>query len=467
MRSHDNVVFEVRASLLKTTADRLTPTVVMTLAVSIGFAWLLAPRFDSARIQWWLAAISGGALLRAALLHAFRRGNAYTPERVELWTRLFWLGSTVAAATWSLGAVLVFDEALPGEVTFLVITLLGVSAVASGTLACHWPSAAVFVLVTLAPTAARLIASPDPLMELNGLAMCAAVIGFIVTTLRLNKEMVRAIRSEIKLVAAVHEAETARAAAEAADRAKGTFLANMSHEFRTPLNAIIGYGDLLSEDARNQGDAGQTADLNTITTEARRLLTLITNVLDMAALDAGRLDLSPKPVDAGAVVRRAVAMAQDLAAAGGNRLVASGIDQLGVVYADPERLHQVLLHLIENACKFTHEGTVHVACARRCEQEDEWLEVSVIDSGIGMSPDEADLAFKTFTQVDGSFTRRAGGTGLGLSLSRQLCVLMGGTLTASSVPGQGSTFTVRVPAGPPAANIEPVRMSVFGNSGAE
>ncbi len=245
---------------------------------------------------------------------------------------------------------------------------------------------------------------------------------------------------------AKNELVLAKAAAEEASIAKSTFLANMSHELRTPLNAIIGYSEMLIEDAEELGAAHMVADLGRVVGAGRHLLALITGVLDLSKIEAGRMELDPDSFEAAEAVQSAVDTSQALAAARRNVLSVDNVANLGPVHTDRTKLQQVLLNLVGNACKFTQDGKVHVSARREAGSNGDWLVVDVVDSGIGMTPDQMAGLFREFTQADAATTRRYGGTGLGLAISRRLCHLMGGTLTVESEIGVGSTFTVRIPA---------------------
>jgi signal transduction histidine kinase len=254
------------------------------------------------------------------------------------------------------------------------------------------------------------------------------------------------------LARAAREAEANRlrvemAAADEASRAKNLFIATMSHELRTPLNAIIGFSEMLLEDAQDDGRDEAAADLTKIRTAAKHLLTVINDILDYSKIQAGKLELVAEPFDAAAVVREVVEMSRPLAEARANALNVVCPDGLGAMHSDVTRLRQCLLNLLSNACKFTEKGTVTLEASRSAGDGD-WLTFRVADTGIGMTAEQ--LAKVTsdspFTQADASTTRKYGGTGLGLTITRRLCQMMGGDVTAASTPGQGTAFTLRVPA---------------------
>ena len=233
---------------------------------------------------------------------------------------------------------------------------------------------------------------------------------------------------------------------EVADRHKSEFLANMSHELRTPLNAIIGYSEMLQEDAADLGAEQLTGDLQKINAAGKHLLELINAVLDLSKIEAGKMELYLETFDVATLVRDIAAVIQPLAAKNSNRLDVRCPDAIGSMHADLTKVRQGLFNLLSNACKFTERGTVSLAVAREVADGQDWVAFGVSDTGIGMSPEQLAKLFEAFTQADAATTRRYGGTGLGLALSRRLCRMMGGDVTAESEAGGGSTFTIRLPA---------------------
>jgi signal transduction histidine kinase len=245
---------------------------------------------------------------------------------------------------------------------------------------------------------------------------------------------------------AEEELRTAKEAAEAANLAKSQFLANMSHELRTPLTAVIGYSEMLMEEARDRGQAGLLPDLEQIHAQSQHLLALINDLLDMSTIEAGKVQLHAEDFALADVVRELASTAAPLAARGGNALEVRADGDLGRMHADPTRLRQCLLNVLGNACKFTERGTVRLEAGRAAEGGEDWVTFRVSDTGIGMTPEELARIFQAFTQADLSSTRKYGGSGLGLAITRRLCRMMGGDITAASEPGKGSTFTLRFPA---------------------
>jgi signal transduction histidine kinase/ActR/RegA family two-component response regulator len=258
-----------------------------------------------------------------------------------------------------------------------------------------------------------------------------------------------ALLSEIEtrdsaLVEAVDALRESRRAADAANIAKSQFLATMSHELRTPLNAVIGYAEILEEDLAHAGEKAAAADAGRIHRAARDLLGLINEVLDFSKIEAGRMEIRYAPADVPTMVADTVETTRHIAEANGNRVRVDIAANVGEVYTDGARLRQCLLNLLSNACKFTENGEISL----RARIEEEMLIVDVADTGCGISEAEAERLFQPFVQADGSFTRKQGGTGLGLVITRKLAQLMGGDVSFVSAPGEGSTFTLRVSAAP-------------------
>ncbi len=237
-----------------------------------------------------------------------------------------------------------------------------------------------------------------------------------------------------------------RQEAEEANQAKTVFLASMTHELRTPLQSIIGYSGLLIDDVKEMGIATAEGDLKTINAAGKHLLVLINDLLDMAKAEAGKIELHIETFDAAAVIEDTLRAVKPLAEKNGNALV-SEVDApaLKSMTSDMTRVRQVLFNLLSNACKFTHQGTVTLRAATQEKPSGSWLRLEIIDTGIGMTPEQVAKLFQPFQQADSSTTKKYGGTGLGLSIVRKLCRLMGGDATASSTPGKGSTFAVDLP----------------------
>lgn len=253
--------------------------------------------------------------------------------------------------------------------------------------------------------------------------------------------------------------EVARRDADEANLAKSQFLANVSHELRTPLNAIIGYSEMLQEEAPEIESVAMVPDLQKIHAAARHQLGLINDILDLAKIEAGRMSLTFEDVDIPRLVNEVVATAMPLAAKNGNQIIVECPSIVPQLHTDPTKLRQVLLNLLSNACKFTVKGVVAVTVEAACQPpvlsdhgvasppvvDDSRLVFRVHDTGIGMTPEQMGRLFQPFVQAEAATSRRFGGTGLGLALSRRFCEMMGGRIEVESDFGKGSVFTVILP----------------------
>ncbi|GAB4559014.1 MAG: hypothetical protein Tsb0020_04460 [Haliangiales bacterium] len=250
----------------------------------------------------------------------------------------------------------------------------------------------------------------------------------------------------LELEQANHELRVARDAAESANRAKSAFLANMSHELRTPLNAVLGYTDLLLEDAHEDGDDDRASDLARIHQAGNHLLDLISDVLDLSKIEAGREDIFVEEADVSELVNSVVTTVRPRIDNNGNRLQVAFGEELGVATIDVRKTRQILLNLVDNAAKFTHKGLVSIQAERFVRDGEPRLSFAVSDTGIGIPANKFSQLFHTFEQLDSTTTRHYGGTGLGLALSQKLALIMGGKIRVASEVGQGSTFTLELPA---------------------
>jgi signal transduction histidine kinase len=254
----------------------------------------------------------------------------------------------------------------------------------------------------------------------------------------LESEMREHMATAVALRAATAEADRASAA-------KADFLAKMSHELRTPLNAVIGYSQLLLEDAETEGDDASVSDLTKIHTAGQHLLKLVNEVLDLSKIEAGKMELDLAETDLAGLLLEMAEGARPAAKRNGNEFRCTISPYLGTALCDAGKFRNMVGQLLDNAAKFTQHGKVELVAKRVTHDDDDQLVVDVIDTGIGIGPDQITHLFEKFTVADDSSTSKYGGTGLGLALSQKLCKLMGGEVSVESELGKGSRFTVRMP----------------------
>ncbi len=264
----------------------------------------------------------------------------------------------------------------------------------------------------------------------------------------------------------------ARDQALEANRAKSIFLANMSHELRTPLNAIIGYSEMLHEEAEELGYVDFAPDLEKIHVAGRHLLGLINDILDLSKIEAGKMELYLETFDVASMIQDVVTTVHPLVEKKSNTLQVQCPDGVGLMHADLTKVRQALFNLLSNASKFTEQGLITLTVERSASipsaslpeasrrerasnsSSSDWMLFRVADTGIGMAPEQMASLFQAFSQADASTTRKYGGTGLGLAITRHFCEMMGGDISVESEPGQGATFTIRLPAQVATAPVE-------------
>jgi signal transduction histidine kinase len=290
-----------------------------------------------------------------------------------------------------------------------------------------------------------------PVAAMQGLGIVSTTAASLyVAMMALYYAKIQASQSELEEEMREHMATASalRAATEEAERAgaaKAEFLAKMSHELRTPLNAVIGYSQILLEDAELEDDSESVADLKRIHLAGQHLLKLVNEVLDLSKIEAGKMELDLKETDLTALLRDIAESGRLAVESNGSEFVSIVPQNLGTALCDAGRFRNMAGQLLDNAAKFTENGKVEFVARRLSDETGDQLVVDVIDTGIGIAPDQLSCLFEKFSVGDDSSASKYGGTGLGLALSQKLCRLMGGEISVESEPGKGSRFTIRCP----------------------
>ncbi|WP_119459842.1 ATP-binding protein [Rhodospirillaceae bacterium SYSU D60014] len=254
----------------------------------------------------------------------------------------------------------------------------------------------------------------------------------------LRKEIARHLVTSARMRQAKEEAERA-------SENRSIFLAKMNHHFRTPLNAVIGYSELLLEEADADDEQEKVEVLNKIKISGRHLLSLVADVLDFAKVSSDEVEILDQEFSMDAFIDDIASTCSGLVEANGNRFIVEKKNALGQAMCDQTRLRQVIINLLSNAGKFTSNGSVFFEVARHPGPLSDVIKISVRDTGIGIAPENIEKVFASYNQAEPATASKYGGTGLGLALSRRLCLLMQGQITMESEIGRGSTFTVQIP----------------------
>ena len=427
-------------------ARRSIPGIVIIACATLAIGYLADHHRDApgAYLATTLATLAA-ALLRIPALRALHRENAPDGSSRDAWVLPAMLALPFTwgcysgfilvsyGGGWLDAAILAFTAAIASN----VVSALGM-----------WRTLALSYVVTLLlPTLAAGVQLAHPLGAGVALGCGLYAVYLVAQIANANAFYWRSAIATAELAQQGHELAEAKSRAEAANRAKSEFLTRMSHELRTPMNAVLGFAQLIEYGADNPDEVRRNGA--EIRAAGRHLMALIDEILDLSRIEAGRLALELSTVDSVALARGVIDSLEVAAAPGVTVSLAVPVTPPAIV-TDPLRLRQVLVNLVGNAVKFTEHGEVEVAIGTRDGRE---LVITIRDTGIGIPAALAEAVFAPFAQADTSATRRFGGTGLGLPISRELVELMGGRLSFDSVEGRGTTFVLALPLNGPSPTV--------------
>ena len=427
----------VQAARVALLYDRNLPAVLAIMPFVCLVWWFLWPVASHPYLHAWVASKSAVTIGLLVLDRLYRRRA--TVESAGLWGRRYAVALAVDGLTWSLiGLDMVPADRIDLQAV-MVAMVVGVGALAVLAQAVHRMASIVFSTTLIAPVAVWYLLQPTRIGVFAGVGL-TVFLGFIINnvgrTSRTTREMLR-LRYQLDEVA--EQRAQALAEAQRHSAVKSQFLATMSHEMRTPLHGILGTVRLMQD----EGVPPLLRDrLDLVDRSGQHLLELINDILDFSKTEAGQLRLQPAPFDLHSLLEEVLELSASAARDKGLALqLESPFTDAVWQSGDAQRMRQVMINLVGNAIKFTDRGSVTLVAVRDGDR----IRLDVRDTGIGIEADAHSRVFEPFQQVDNSYSRRYGGTGLGLTISRELARAMGGDITCTSAPGQGSTFTLELP----------------------
>jgi signal transduction histidine kinase/CheY-like chemotaxis protein len=418
---------------------------VLSAVVLLTASAARAHRLESAFAAVWVLLIGCGRLAVARSFHAM------WPARAAEWTRLFRGGLLLSSATWGFGgSFLLVQGNFDHESRLILLCIAGIAAAAVASTAGDLLLLRLHLAILVVPTLLNgVIFMPGSVHLVAGFAviiLCYAAFLWVQAG-HANASLISALVKAKLLERQAVELDAARLDSLEANRAKSAFLANMSHEIRTPMAAIIGYTDLLLDPTLGASD--RVNHVQTIRRNAGHLMALVNDILDISKIEAGKMTVESIATSPAQVIVEVASLMRVRAV---EKKLSFEIEYAGAIpetiQSDPTRLRQILLNFVSNAIKFTEKGGVRIRV--RCDNvasDNPQLTVEVLDDGIGMTEEQIQRLFTAFTQADASTTRRFGGSGLGLVISKRLALLLGGDITVESLEGRGSLFRISVPTG--------------------
>ena len=414
-----------------------------TMAVLLYILFWIYDLVDVNTLSLWAGVIVALNICLLIWVYLVRR-TTITTEKANRFIFAYQIQSILHGSSWGFLPFLLIEFTSPEMKFFAYIILCGMAAGAIGTTAMIYHIYLSFMLPMMLPVILiQLFDSPNiELFSQNTLAMLIIyVISLLVLAYAHYGNILRSIRLVSENKNLLNSVTEAYAKTAAASLAKSSFLANMSHELRTPLNAVIGYSEIIYDNVKDNDYTSIPKDAEKITQAGQHLLSLINNVLDLSKIESGKMDVYIEDINMNYLLHEIKATTETLISKNNNTFVFSIPENLHTIKSDNTKLRQILLNIIGNAAKFTTDGEVKIEIIAFPDS----LKLSISDTGIGMTQNQLDNLTIPFTQADISTTRKYGGTGLGMALTKHLTELLGIKLTVTSSPGKGSCFELTIP----------------------
>lgn len=418
-------------------------TIVGPFAAAAFLAGVVSD-LEPVRLWVWFAVLNAVFVMRASVLIAWSRVKPVGERRLR-WRRYFYFGTLFVPLMWGLSGPLFMHQLDPLLQAFQLAIVVGIAGGLVGTISSHKPSILTSLPVMLLPMAGSFIMIGGNIY----LILAALIVVYCLYIMNVGLELHRTIRDSLRLrferSELIEQLRTARDDAEQANEAKSSFLANMSHELRTPLNAILGFSEMIKLGMFGKKSEGRQAEYAGLIHESgTHLLDLINDILDLSKAEAGALELHEEKFRLRPLVENCIQLLAPAADKAGIEVVGPAKEAGNpALYADERKLRQILLNLLSNAMKFTPAGGA--VTVSYDSSADVGINLTVADTGVGLTPDQLKKAMQPFVQVDESYSKTTQGTGLGLPLTQKLTELHGGRLEMRSSPGRGTKAIVHLP----------------------
>jgi len=446
---NENQQLQIKSSLTTLLFEGLRTSIHGTIAGAVIMAIVMWPVIEHNLIITWLFLLTIISTLRVYLSWKFFQAKP-APTEIQFWETWFFAGTVIAGMIWGLSGWILFAHEHPFHQAMLTIVLTGMCAGGLSGLSAHWKSVVLFQFCVLTPLAFRFLIGNIDDQQLISFLIMAYLLALTASSKRINntlKENVSLSLQSQDQTKALKENEKilikAQYNAEQASRAKSEFLSTMSHEIRTPMNGVIGMAQLLQQ---TNLDEIQKSYVDVINKSGHSLISVIDDILDYSSIETGKIELNNAPFNLHSAIKDIChSMNGDVLKKQLELILDYPPDCPDNFIGDTNRFQQVLINLIGNAIKFTQQGKINidVNCSNHTDNN-AILDIRIKDTGIGISEEDQKNLFAAFSQVDTSSTRKYGGSGLGLVISKRLIELMQGQIGVESTLGEGSVFWIKV-----------------------